>query len=145
QEALLLLLVGHVEKELANDDAIARQISLEVAYVLVAIVPDLLGDELGRQHLAIQELGMNTDDERLFIVAAIEDADASPFRQRCQASPEVVVIEILGRRRLERKYLATLRIDPGHDVLDRAVLPRRVHGLEDEQDGPAVLGIEHVL
>ena len=41
--------------------------------------------------------------------------------------------------------MASLRIDARHDVLDRAVFAGRVHRLEDEQQGPAVLCIEHVL
>ena len=55
------------------------------------------------------------------------------------------MVEIFAGRRLEGKDLAALRIDAGHDVLDRAVLARGVHGLEDEQHGPAVLRVEHVL
>ena len=41
--------------------------------------------------------------------------------------------------------MASLRIDARHDVIDRAVFAGRVHRLEDEQQGPAVLGIEHIL
>ena len=39
------------------------------------------------------------------------------------APPQEIVIELLGRRMLERIDLAALRIDARHDVLDRAVLP----------------------
>ena len=38
-----------------------------------------------------------------------------------------------------------LRVDARHDVLDRAVLARRVHRLEDQQHRPAVLGVELLL
>src|SRR2546428_232570 len=54
-------------------------------------------------------------------------------------------IQVFRRWRLERDDIAALRIDAGHDVLDRSVLAGRVHGLEDEQDGPAVLRVQHVL
>jgi hypothetical protein len=55
------------------------------------------------------------------------------------------VVEFFRRGLLEREYLAALRIDARHDVLDRAVFPGRVHRLKDEQQGPAILGVEHVL
>src|SRR6185437_1838993 len=43
------------------------------------------------------------------------------------------------------EHLAALRIDAGHHVLDRAILPRCVHGLKDQQDGVAVGGVEQLL
>ena len=72
-----------------------------------------------------------------------------PIRPRSgrdlQAAPEVVVVELLRRGRLERVHLAALRIDAGHHVLDRAVLAGGVHRLEDQQDRPAVLGVQALL
>src|SRR5204863_7725101 len=59
--------------------------------------------------------------------------------------PEEVVVQVLGRRLLEAEYLAALRVHAGHDVLDRAILTGRVHRLEDDQDGVAVVGVEQVL
>ena len=55
------------------------------------------------------------------------------------------MVEFFAGGRLERNDLAALRIDAGHDVLDGAVFSRRVHRLKNQQHGPAVLGIEHVL
>ena len=55
------------------------------------------------------------------------------------------MVELFRRRPLEGVDLAALGIDAGHDVLDRAVLARRVHGLEDEQHSPLDLGVEPVL
>jgi hypothetical protein len=55
------------------------------------------------------------------------------------------MIQLLNRRRLERSDLAALRIDARHNVLDGAVLAGGVHGLKDEQHGPAILRIERVL
>ena len=46
---------------------------------------------------------------------------------------------------LEADHLAALRVDARHDVLDGAVLARRIHGLEDQQERPAVVGVEEVL
>ena len=41
--------------------------------------------------------------------------------------------------------LHALRIDAGHHVLDRAILPGRVERLEDDHDGLLLRGPEHVL
>ena len=46
---------------------------------------------------------------------------------------------------LETEYLATLRVDSRHDVLNRAIFPRRIHGLKYQQDRIAVRGIEQLL
>ena len=55
------------------------------------------------------------------------------------------MVEVFPRGLLEREHLASLRIDARHDVLDGAVLARRIHGLKHKQQGPAVLRVEHVL
>ena len=121
------------------------EVALEGADVLEALVPDLLGDQLRRQLLLGEELRVHAHDQRLLVVAAVEDADAAALGQALHAAPEVVVVEILAGRRLEGVDLAALRVDAGHDVLDRAVLAGRVHRLEDQQHRPAVLRVEHVL
>ena len=41
--------------------------------------------------------------------------------------------------------LYPLRVDAAHDVLDRAVFTGGVHGLEDEQETMAILGIHLLL
>src|SRR5262249_4516278 len=78
-------------------------------------------------------------------VATVKDTDAATFRQAPDATPHEIVIEILLRWSLEGKYLTTLRVDAGHNVLDRAVFPRGVYRLKDQQHRPAVLRVEHVL
>jgi len=55
------------------------------------------------------------------------------------------VVELLGRGGLERVDLAPLRVHARQDVLDRAVLAGGVHRLEDQEEGPLVLGVEPVL
>ena len=45
----------------------------------------------------------------------------------------------------ETEYLAALRIDPGHHVLDGAIFSGRVHRLKDQQDGMAVGCVEKLL
>jgi hypothetical protein len=88
---------------------------------------------------------MHTHHERLFVVAAVENADAPALRQRLHAAPEIIVIKIFGARRLEGRHLAPLRIHPRHDVFDGAILARCIHRLENEQHRPAVLCVKNVL
>ena len=38
---------------------------------------------------------MHTHDQRLLVIAAVENADASALRQRFDTAPEIIVIEIL--------------------------------------------------
>ena len=42
-------------------------------------------------------------------------------------------------------HLARLRVQAGHHVFDRAVLAARIHGLKNEQQGIAGVGIQQVL
>ena len=88
---------------------------------------------------------MHLDDQHFFVVRAVEDADPAPLGQRLHAPPEEVVVQLFGRRLLERIDLAALRIDARHHVLDRAVLAGRVHGLKDHQQRPGIVGIEQLL
>ena len=55
------------------------------------------------------------------------------------------MVEVFTGGRLERKNLAALGVNAGHHMLDRAVLPRCVHCLKDQQHSPIVLGIKPVL
>ena len=60
-------------------------------------------------------------------------------------APEEIVVELDRAWRLEAGDVATLRIDPGEDMLDGAILPGGIHRLEDAEHRPAILRIEHVL
>src|SRR4029077_14346980 len=144
-KTLLLFLVGNVEEEFADDCSIARQVALEAADVLKALVPKIFGDDLLGQFLPRKKLRVHAHDKRLLVVAAVENTDAAALRQRLYAPPEKIMIEILSRRRFEGRYLAPLRIDPGHDMFDSAVLSGRVHRQEDDQERQAVLRVESVL
>src|SRR6185312_15981954 len=48
-------------------------------------------------------------------------------------------------RLLEAEYLASLRVDAAHDVLDGAILAGRVHRLKHDQHGKAVVRVESRL
>src|SRR5215472_6423442 len=88
---------------------------------------------------------MHAHDQALFVVGTVEDADAAALRKLDHGAPHEVVIELERGRLLERGDLAALRIDAAEDVLDRAVLAGRIHGLENQQQRPAVLGVKSLL
>src|SRR5215510_575355 len=88
---------------------------------------------------------MHPHHQGFLVIAAIENADATALWQTLQATPEIIVVEVFAGRRLERKNLTALRVETGHDMLDRTVLSGGVHRLKYKQYCPAVLGIKHVL
>ena len=88
---------------------------------------------------------MHAHDQDLLVVRTVEDADAPALGQALDVAPHEIVVEVFPRGLLEREHLASLRIDARHDVLDGAVLARRIHRLKHKQQGPAVLRVEHVL
>ena len=53
EEPLLLLFVGDMEKELADGDAVARQVALEAADILKTFLLDIFCDQVGRQLLLL--------------------------------------------------------------------------------------------
>src|SRR6266536_3325804 len=145
QQPLLLFLSRDVQEELPDDRAVPGQMALEGVDVVVPLFPDALRYELAREHLRLEDLAVNADDEDFLIVRAVEDADDAPLRQVPGRAPEKIVVELLGRGFLEGVDLHALRVDTGQDVFDRSILARGVHPLEDEQKSPPVLRGELVL
>lgn len=145
KEAAFLFLAGDVEEEFSDDDAVVSEVGFEIVDVFVALFPDVLSEELGRQLLFLEQLGVDTDDEDFFVIGAVKDPDASAFGEVTLAAPKVVVVKFFWRRSFERGNLAALGIEAGHDMFDGAVFTGGVHGLEDEEDGPTVVGVELVL
>src|ERR1035437_3108721 len=76
---------------------------------------------------------MDGDDGHLLIVGTIEDADPPAFRQTAGRTPEKIMFQLFSARLFETENLAALRIDPGHDVPDGAVLAGSVHPLKNQQ------------
>ena len=55
------------------------------------------------------------------------------------------MVEFLGRGLFEGVYLAALRIDAGHHVLDRAVFAGRIHRLQNQQHRPRIGRKQYLL
>lgn len=88
---------------------------------------------------------MYAHDQHLFVVRAVENADAPAFGQVARGAPEEIVLQFLRARVLEAEHLAALGVDARHHVADGAVLAGGVHRLEDHQQGVAVRGVEQAL
>ncbi len=88
---------------------------------------------------------MHPGDQDFLVIGTVENADPAAFRKVAGGAPEEVVLQFDRARVLEAEHLAALRIDPRHDVPDRAILARRVHRLEDQQDRVAVRRIKKLL
>ena len=95
--------------------------------------------------LAAKNLRMDPNDEHLFIIGAIEDADPSAFRKATRGAPEKIMLQLFSARLFEAEYLAALRVYPGHDVPDGAILAGRIHPLKDQQQRIAVRCVVKLL
>ncbi len=60
-------------------------------------------------------------------------------------APQKIVGQLVFSRGLERFNLNAKRAQARHHVTNRAVLPGRVHPLQDNQQGTLVFGIKKVL
>jgi hypothetical protein len=70
---------------------------------------------------------MHANDQHLLVIGTIEDADPPAFGKAARRAPEKIMFQFFGARLFETENLAALRIDPGHDVPDGAVLAGGVH------------------
>ena len=148
EETLLLLLIGDVQEEFGDVDAVAVGVGLVVGDVLETVFEEALqvGGGLVRQALNFGDnLRVDAADQHLLIVAAVEDAEAAARGHDTQVTPEEVVVQLVGGGALEGVGLDALGVHAGHDVLDGGVLAGGVHGLEDEQHGVAVLRVHFLL
>src|SRR5579863_2334180 len=88
---------------------------------------------------------MDADDQHFFVIRAVENSDVAALREAFGGPPQVIVIQVFWRGRLEGIDLAALRIHSRHYVLDGAVFSSSVHGLKNQEDAATILSIELVL
>ncbi len=139
-----LLVLREVEEELDDARPVRVQVLLETGNRAVALWPDGLRISL-RNSLGGEDLRMHAHDQHLLIVGAVENADPAAFRKVTCGAPQEVVLQLRGARMLEAEYLASLGVDARHHMLDGAVLPRRIHGLEDQEHRVAVRRVQQFL
>ena len=130
----LLLVLGDVQEELADDRAFVDEHAFEVADVVVAPTPLLLRNQV-----------VHANDEHVLVVRAVEDRDVAATRGVFVDAPQVVVGELGVVRPLEVRDPDAERIDRAEHVLDRAVLARGVHPLQDHEQLVLALGVQQAL
>src|SRR5580698_822545 len=128
-----------MQKELANDGSVPVQVVLKIVNALEALLPEMFS--VAGDLFIFKQLGMNTHHQYLFVIRPVEDANMPTLGKAHHAAPQWIVTQFLGGWLFERINLAALRVDAGHNVLDSAVLARRVHRLEDQQYGVAILRV----
>src|SRR5580704_2983346 len=135
-----------MEEELDDASSVAVEVFLQIHDRTIPVVPDRLvvvwraGNPFAAENFAV-----HADDQHLLVVRPIEDADPPALRQFPSGAPKKIVFQFGWAGMFEAEYLAALRVDPGHDVPDSAVLSRRIHGLKDQQDGIAIGRVEKLL
>src|SRR5215471_18166338 len=92
-----------------------------------------------------QEFLMDAHHQHLFVVGAVENTDAAALRKALGRAPQEVMVQFFGRRLLEARNFAALRIYSRKNVADHAILACRVHGLKDKEQRPLILGVEFCL
>ncbi len=88
---------------------------------------------------------MDAHDEDLFVVGAVKDANLSPLGDALVGPPKILVVQFFAAGRLEGVDLASLRVHAGHYVLDGAIFAGGIHGLKNQQQGPAILRVKLLL
>jgi hypothetical protein len=146
KEALALFFLRQMEKELDDARSVSVEMFLQAHDRVIPLTPQrTVVTRLVRDAFRAQDLRMHSRDQHFLIVRSIEDADPPPFGEVAGGPPEKIVPQFDGSRMFEAEYVATLRIDARHHVLDDAVLPRRVHRLEDQQKGITIGCVKKLL
>src|SRR5665213_4567401 len=93
----------------------------------VPLLPDrFLVAQFFRKPLAAENFRMHANHQHLLVVGTVEYADPPPFGETTRGTPEKIMFQFVGAGLLKTEDLAALRIDPGHDVPDGAVLAASV-------------------
>src|ERR1700719_4033102 len=107
-----------MQKELEHRDAVAREVALESIDIFEAFLPDMFRYKFVGQFFVLQNLRVDTDNQHLFIIGAVENTDLSSTGQAAHGSPQEIVLYFFGCRRFERPDIYALRIYTGHYVFD---------------------------
>src|ERR1035438_7230111 len=81
---------------------------------------------------------MHPNNQDFLVVGTIEYTNLPALGKSARRAPEKVMLQLVSARLFEAENLAPLRIDPGHDVPDGAVLAGSVYPLKNQQQRIAV-------
>jgi hypothetical protein len=84
--------------------------------------------------LPAKNFGVHSNDQDIFIIGPVEDANPTALWQVATGAPQKIVLQLDGARMFETEDLTALRIDPRHYVPDGAVLASGIHCLKNNQD-----------
>jgi hypothetical protein len=139
QEARALLLLGEIEEDLHDPEAVLGEVALPLVDRPVPVLPDVVLAGLGWELLGDEVLGVDAYDQHLLVVRSVEDPDPTTRRQPLLITAQVVVVELARGWDLEALDAHALRIDAAHHVADGPVLSRGIERLENDHD--AVRGL----
>ena len=127
-EALLLHLLGHIQKQLDHPVPVFIQILLPVPQLLIPLLKEVLRDAPLRDMIALFQV-MHLHHQHILILTAVEHPDLSPGRERAVDAPQIVMAQFRGVGCLEGMHFQRSRVQCGEHLLDQAVLAGRVPGL----------------
>jgi len=114
-------------------DFIGAEMALQMDDRAIALMPDTFFG-LIRYSLTRQNLGMHAGDQHFLIIRAVENTNPAAFRQVTGGAPKEIMFLFVGARMSEAEDLATLRVDPGHHMLDCTVFSGRIHRLKNQKN-----------
>jgi hypothetical protein len=94
KEAQALLLLGEVQEELDDPEAVFGEVLLPVVDRFVPAFPDMMLAGLGRELLADEVLRVHPDNQHLLVVRPVEDADLPTRRQPFLVAAQEILVEL---------------------------------------------------
>ena len=88
---------------------------------------------------------MDPNDQNLFVIASIEDANLTAFGHPLGGSPEKVMVQLSGRRLFETKDLTARGIEATKHCTDCAIFARRIHRLKHQKQRLTIFCEEDLL
>src|SRR5579872_748240 len=107
-----------MQKEFENNSATVAEQFLKIVDLFVASVPDLFRNQI-----------LHARDQHIFVMRAIEDADAAFAGCIFMDAPQEVVRQLFFGRLFEGMYVAALRVDAAENVTNGAILAAGIHTL----------------
>src|SRR4051812_35818582 len=120
----------------------------EAVDVVVARLPkvtEALFARFPRKQLAVEKFRVHPYHKHLLVIRSIENRDRAGRRQHPHRSPEKMVQPFFLCGCFKAVYIDTLRVYTGHHMFDRAVLPRCIERLKDNNQRMLLTGPEYVL
>ena len=141
-EAFGLFFAGDVEEEFQDGGAAVDEHAFEASDLMEAAGPEIFViPEVVRKEAVL----VHTDDEDIFVVAAVEDGESAESGGFLVDAPEKIVAKFFGRRGFEAGDVEAGRVDCIEDLADGTVFARRIEALKDEKERAAAFGVENIL